>query len=860
MTACVNKKSKRVAAVVTASLVGALSIGAPAVALAANANIDMLVNDAAGSFSKGTITEIDTTNGLSVSDNTVTTAYTGGKIEVVPTKVTTAAGKQVDDINTSGDFRISYVKADSKGNPTTETVGSIVEPGRYCVKVEAIEGDYAGGVAYLKVVVTGASLTGAAAYEINASDDSNLDDTTFTYTGSDLEIGFKLNKKALVEGEDYDVQWQTVSGDVDAPEAAGTYYAVLTGKGVYAGSEKNVTVPVKTFDLSSADVVFDPVVKSNVLPKPAYIKLADGTQLDTSLVKVEITAFKNDSDTTPEGFTKAGAYTVTVSNADPDNKSIENNKSNLVIKKYSDAATVLYDGEAVPSEFVTNLNDKKPSFFDVSAFSGVYGEDETEIKNTGVAVTVLDEDGRVVCTYANASGAGSGSSTDWYKTKGVYTVKAAAAADYAAAGVATCKVTVKATTVDADANVFVTYDGKEITSLVADWSTAGISVSDFVAKGTDAKGGDISSDLDVKVTDADGKEVESTISDAGEYTLTVSSDKYELEGSTTVKITVNKLDLADLVLGGTTEKFGSIYVDSRSGQTTLASAITPQYKEGVDTDANGKLDRKEVPNVSEIAVKFQKLNEKTGVWADATTIEQNETGKFRVVVSPVNEDALKNFSFATEEGTAVEFHAIKGSVAFADVLPGDYWFDAVAAVSEAKYMNGYSGTQFFGSADTLTRGQVACVLYNMAVNYDKSNSGSDKLVDETVLNYDKDKGYVTGFSDVDGTVYYGKAIAWAKQAGVVNGYGDGTFAPDADVTREEFAAMVANFAKMVNGYKAPADDALAGMTDASSVSAWAEESVAWAVENGIMGNGGFVSAQEDITRADAACMVYNYAF
>ena len=29
MTACVNKKSKRVAAVVTASLVGALSIGAP---------------------------------------------------------------------------------------------------------------------------------------------------------------------------------------------------------------------------------------------------------------------------------------------------------------------------------------------------------------------------------------------------------------------------------------------------------------------------------------------------------------------------------------------------------------------------------------------------------------------------------------------------------------------------------------------------------------------------------------------------------------------------------------------------------------------------------------------------------------
>ncbi len=857
MTACVNKKSKRVAAVVTASLVGALSIGAPAVALAANANIEMLVNDAAGSFSKGTITEIDTTNGLSVSDNTVTTAYTGSKIEVVPTQVTTAAGKQVDDINTSGDFRISYVKADSKGNPTTETVGSIVEPGRYCVKVEAVEGDYAGGVAYLKVVVTGAQLTTAAAYEVNASDASKLDDATFTYTGSDLKIGFKLGSEALVEGEDYDVQWQTASGDVDAPEAAGTYYAVLTGKGVYAGSEKTVTVIVGSFDLADATVVFDPVVKSNALPKPAYIKLDDGTQLDTSLVKVEITAFENDTDTTLEGFTKAGAYTVTVSKADAANASITNENDDAEIKKYSDAATVLYDGEAVPAEFVTNLNDKKPSLFDVSAFSSVYGEDETEIANGKVDITVTDEDGKVV--YSRISGSETGDA-EWNKAKGVYTVKAAAAADYAAAGVATCKVTVKATTVDADANVFVTYDGDEITSLVADWSTAGISVSKFDAKGTDAKGGDISSDLDVKVTDADGKEVKTTIFDAGEYTLTVTSDKYELEGSTTVKITVNKLNLADLVLDGTETNFGSVYVDSSSAETTLASAITPQYKEGVDTEGDGELDRKQIPNVAEITVKFQKLNEKTGVWADATKIAENETGKFRVVVSPVNKDALKNFSFATEEGTVVEFHAIKGSVSFADVLPGDYWFDAVAAVSEAKYMNGYSGTQFFGSADTLTRGQVACVLYNMAVNYDKTNSSSDKLVDETLLDYDKDKGYVTGFSDVDGTVYYGKAIAWAKQAGVVNGYGDGTFAPDADVTREEFAAMVANFAKMVNGFKAPAAGALDGMSDAASVSAWAQESVAWAVENGIMGNGGFVSAQEDITRADAACMVYNYAF
>ena len=56
MTACVNKKSKRVAAVVTASLVGALSIGAPAVALAANANIDMLIAGDKEDVKNGSIT------------------------------------------------------------------------------------------------------------------------------------------------------------------------------------------------------------------------------------------------------------------------------------------------------------------------------------------------------------------------------------------------------------------------------------------------------------------------------------------------------------------------------------------------------------------------------------------------------------------------------------------------------------------------------------------------------------------------------------------------------------------------------------------------------------------------------------
>ena len=120
--------------------------------------------------------------------------------------------------------------------------------------------------------------------------------------------------------------------------------------------------------------------------------------------------------------------------------------------------------------------------------------------------------------------------------------------------------------------------------------------------------------------------------------------------------------------------------------------------------------------------------------------------------------------------------------------------------------------------------------------------------------------YLTGFSDVNGHAYYGKAISWAKQAGVVNGNGDGTFRPDANVTREELAAMLANFAKKYNSFvDVDADKVLGEFSDGASVSDWAEavDSVAWAVEGEIMGNGGFIAPTAQITRAEAAAMVVN---
>ena len=94
MTACVNKKSKRVAAVVTASLVGALSIGAPAVALAANANIDMLAVDWNTSAK---VTKATDGTGAQLSGDLTRLVLAKGKY-MVPTEISNVNGdtSQVD--------------------------------------------------------------------------------------------------------------------------------------------------------------------------------------------------------------------------------------------------------------------------------------------------------------------------------------------------------------------------------------------------------------------------------------------------------------------------------------------------------------------------------------------------------------------------------------------------------------------------------------------------------------------------------------------------------------------------------------------------------------------------------------------
>lgn len=157
---------------------------------------------------------------------------------------------------------------------------------------------------------------------------------------------------------------------------------------------------------------------------------------------------------------------------------------------------------------------------------------------------------------------------------------------------------------------------------------------------------------------------------------------------------------------------------------------------------------------------------------------------------------------------------------FPDVDPTDWYAteEVLGYVLEHGLMHGYDdGT--FGPYVSITRGQVACVLWNMA--------GSPNANSES-------------FSDVDYSQYYGGAIRWARAHAVINGYGNNTFDPEKPVTREELCAMLANYAKEIGGVTvASSGQALDAINGASEVANWARTSVAWAVDQG------FISGEAD---------------
>ena len=843
MTACVNKKSKRVAAVVTASLVGALSIGAPAVALA-DTTVDMLVAPEENAFSRGEVTLYGTD--LKQNDDKVWEVQAkadGSALDIKATQVTPLGGSVVNINSNSDDYKVSFAKADGTA------VDSIVEPGQYVVTVECLKGQYAGGKATAKLAVKAADLKG-----VTACESAETLDSTFVYSGKKLNVDFvDLGKTKLVEGEDYSVKILKEGTDnvAAAPSvdvlAAGNYVGYMTGLGQYAGETAEVHFTVEQFDFANADITIDDVIASESAPKHPT-KVSNGVkgtenyvELDPSLVDLAFDSAASGS----QLFDKAGSYTFAAS-VDKTNASIKGHADREVkVNKVAAYADFKYGDAALEDSYFVNL-DKKQSF-DLDSVKAYNGKKEAK----GVTVSAVKADGT---TAANGElGAGTWS----------VTVKVAAADNnFEVGGTKTFTVKVVRASLDADANVFVYYKNEAVTSVEKTYDNKVITKTDFTVKAFKDDNTDVSDKVSFNIYDEDGKKVDKIV-DAGTYTLKIETDELELTGTTEITITVNKVDLSALKIQYLKDWFGSAYYPLNAKGITWGS-LGVRYNTNVadDDSTDAKDDKEGWDAVATLPTNFESDQYLTAeMWdvkkeewtkvnvADVSKVE----GKYRVTLKG-NKELAKNYTFANDDNTtSVEFQVVDEAkrLVFRDVKPGDWYLNAVSDAKNLSYVAGVSGSKYYQPTAAIKRCDVIVILARMAgVETDLLGMNEDT--------FNKEYGTYLDYNDVDESSYYARDLAWATKVDIAHG-SNGDFRPNDTITREEFAALLSNYA-MLNGkdVSVDADKVLAEFPDGSSVSDWAANAVAWAADADIMGNGGKLNPGSDITRAEVAAMAVNF--
>ena len=118
-----------------------------------------------------------------------------------------------------------------------------------------------------------------------------------------------------------------------------------------------------------------------------------------------------------------------------------------------------------------------------------------------------------------------------------------------------------------------------------------------------------------------------------------------------------------------------------------------------------------------------------------------------------------------------------GNLPFHDVTNRDWYYDDVLYAYINGLMDGISMTSF-GADQNTTRGQVVTILWRL--------TGEPRAARNNQ------------FTDVSSNAYYNTAISWAAENGIVKGYDSKTFRPNANVTREQLAAILYRYAEYMN--------------------------------------------------------------
>ena len=232
--------------------------------------------------------------------------------------------------------------------------------------------------------------------------------------------------------------------------------------------------------------------------------------------------------------------------------------------------------------------------------------------------------------------------------------------------------------------------------------------------------------------------------------------------------------------------------------------------------------------------------ENAGYWANLYHFDEKAQALNFEAAAKIDEDGSVTipFSHASQYAIVIDTHShatVDVSDIFVDVAPDAWYKDAVQYAYDNGLMTGVSATEFAPEATT-TRAMIVSILARL----------------EGVTTAE-----AAGFADVDDNDWYATAVNWAANVGVVNGYEDNTFKPNTAITREQLATILMNYA----AYKGEDVSNRADLTSyTDQPSTWAQEAMQWAVAEGLISGvtNDQLQPQGNATRAQVAAILQRF--
>lgn len=344
---------------------------------------------------------------------------------------------------------------------------------------------------------------------------------------------------------------------------------------------------------------------------------------------------------------------------------------------------------------------------------------------------------------------------------------------------------------------------------------------------------------EVIVTDKEGQEVKVTKNENGSWTF------IQPEGEVTIEVTFTESKDEPSQPGGSENNPStpSNPDDNDNPSEKPNEPDEPTYQPDITEPTHGDVTvNPSAPQAGDEVTITPKPDQ--GYEVDEVIVTDENGNKIEVTE---NEDG--SWSFEQPEGeVTIEVTFTEGTdnptnptnpteLPFTDVHSSDWFYDPVVYVYDKGLMTGTSATEFAPNLTT-TRGMIVSILHRL--------EGSPSVNDAS-------------FSDVSSDDWYGQAVAWAANVGVVNGFEDGTFRPNDPITREQMAAILYNY-NQYKGYDVSKRTDLSKYSDVNTVSAWAEEVVNWANAEGLV-NGMTATTLDpkaSATRAQVATILMRY--